>query len=279
MRAVFDLHADLTRDLAARLGDQALDLVVWPEDGAHFDLGKHPEVAAELGELATAVGAPLLVGSAEYPESGGRYNVSLLVAGPDGEILARYAKRHPVPFGEYIPFRTLARAVTSAVDRVSVDMIAGEEVGIVDLPVARTGTTVPLGDVICFEVVHDSLVTDAVRAGAQLLVVQTNNSSFGTTAESAQQLAMTRLRAIEQGRAAVHISTTGVSALISPAGIVLEALPAYTPGEMIHTLPLRTTLSPAARWGRAIGLTFAVSGAGLAVAGIVGAITRRRRKP
>jgi apolipoprotein N-acyltransferase len=264
--AVFQLHAGLAGALAQELGPDALDVMIWPEDSVGFDLGERPELAAEVGELAAAAGAPTLIGAAEYPETGGRYNVSLLLDG-DGQVIGRYAKRHPVPFGEYVPFRSLARRVTAATDRVQTDMLAGSEVGVIDLPVARTGGVVPLGVVICFEVVHDTLVTDAVRAGAQLLVVQTNNASFGRTSESVQQLAMSRLRAIEQGRTVVHVSTTGVSAVISPSGIVLDEVGAFTPGTMVQTVPLRTTLTPAARWGSALGWAGAALGAAITAAG------------
>jgi apolipoprotein N-acyltransferase len=277
VRAVFDLHADLSEQLARNLGGDALDLVVWPEDSSGFDLADRPDVAAEIGSLAARVGAPILVGASEYPEAGGRYNVALLID-TDGRILQRYAKRHPVPFGEYIPWRSLARRVTSAVDRVSQDMLAGDEVGVIDLPVPRTGQQVPLGEVICFEVVHDSLVAEAVLAGAQILVVQTNNASFGNSTESAQQLAMSKLRAVEHGRAVVHISTTGESALISPAGIVLESAAAYTPATLVATMPLRTSLTPAAHWGQRLSWAFAALGAALGAIGVATAMTRARRK-
>ena len=104
----------------------------------------------------------------------------------------RYVKRHPVPFGEYIPLRPLARAVSREVDRVGRDFVGG------DRPGRLTVGPVTVGDVICFEVAYDGLVRDV--AGADLLVVQTNNATFGRSAETWQQLAMGRLRAVEHGR-------------------------------------------------------------------------------
>jgi apolipoprotein N-acyltransferase len=278
MDAVLDLHTDLTANLLERSGPDAFDLVVWPEDSVAFDLRHDRETAHRVGELSAQANAPFLIGSTERPATGGRYNVSLVLDGADGQTIARYAKRHPVPFGEYIPWRSFARIFTKNVDRVSTDMLPGDEVGLMEIPIHRTGKTVPIGDVICFEVVYDSLVGDTVDAGAQLLVVQTNNASFGTTDQSVQQLAMTRLRAIEFGRAAVHISTTGVSALISPSGIVLDSLGAFTPGEMTADLPLRTSMTPAARWGRAISWTFAILGALAALSGFANTLTRRHHK-
>jgi apolipoprotein N-acyltransferase len=276
-RAVFDLHARLTEDVARQRGRGGVDVVLWPEDSVAFDLGAHREVVEELAALAGAVGAPLLVGSTEYPTDTERYNVSLLID-DEGRILDRYAKRHPVPFGEYMPWRSLARRVTAAADRVTWETLPGDEVGIVDLPVARTGEAVAIGEIICFEVAYDSLVREAVAGGAQLVAVQTNNASFGTSAESEQQLAMSRLRAIEHGRSIIHISTTGASAVISPAGIVLDAAPAHTPAAMVDTVPLRTSLTPATRHGRTVGWGISALGGGLFVVGAIHSLGRTRRR-
>jgi apolipoprotein N-acyltransferase len=276
-RAVVDLHARLTEAMVRDLGRDAVDVVIWPEDSVAFDLGARPDVADELGRLASAVGAPLLIGSNEYPTDTERYNVSLLID-EEGRISDRYAKRHPVPFGEYMPWRSLARRVTAAADRVTMETLPGDDVGVVALPVDRTGQVVPIGEIICFEVAYDSLVRDAVAAGAQIIAVQTNNASFGGSAESEQQLAMSRLRAIEHGRSVVHISTTGASALISPAGIVLDAAAPHTPATLVDTVPLRTSLTPAARYGRAIGWGVAALGAGLALLGAAYTLSRTRRR-
>ena len=120
---------------------------------------------------------------------------------------AMYLKRHPVPFGEYIPLRGLAKLVSSDVNLVTQDMVGGTGNGLLD---GRARSR--LGDVICFEVAYDSLVRSSVRAGAQLVVVQTNNATFGHTAETYQQLAMSRLRAVETGRTVAQVATTGLSA-------------------------------------------------------------------
>ena len=110
----------------------------------------------------------------------------------------------------------VARLFSPEVDLVARNFVAGHRVGVLDAGPAR------LGDLICFEVAYDNLVRDTVRAGAQLIVVQTNNATFGYTDESVQQLAMSRVRAVESGRAVVHVSTVGVSALIRPDGSVIQ---------------------------------------------------------
>ena len=163
--------------------------MVWPENGSDVDPRVDDAAAREIDTAARAVGAPLLVGTLEYPDTGGRYNTAVLWE-PGVGVTAHYDKQHPAPFAEYIPLREWVRPFSSAVDLVRNDMIAGTEVGLVPLRSERLGRTVGIGDVICFEVAYDTLVRDAVRAGGEILVVQTNNASFGYTDESTQQLAM-----------------------------------------------------------------------------------------
>ncbi|MEK8229001.1 apolipoprotein N-acyltransferase [Oerskovia sp. M15] len=155
----------------------------------------------------------------------------------------------PAPFGEYIPLRSFVRLFSAQVDRVSTDMLPGDEVAVIDLPSDRLGRTVRLGTVICFEVAYEELVREAVTSGAEILVVPTNNASFGYSAESTQQLAMSRLRAIETGRATVQISTVGVSGVIAPNGALLQSTELFTADQLIATLPLRDSFTPAVRAG------------------------------
>ena len=155
-------------------------------------------------------------------------------------------------------------------------MVAGDEVGVIDLTSERLGRVVPIGVGICFEVAYDDLIRDAVAAGAELLVIPTNNANFGMSDESTQQLAMSRLRAIEHGRATVQISTVGVSAVISPAGVVRERTELFTADQMVATVPLRTDLTPATRYGDVITWTVRGLAVALVAAGVAGARTIRR---
>lgn len=149
-----------------------------------------------------------------------------------------------MPFGEYIPLRSLARKVTNKVDLVPVDMTKGKGNGLV------TGGPMPIGDVICFEVAYDSLVRSSVEAGAQLLVVQTNNATFGHTAETYQQLAMSQLRAVENGRTVLQVATSGKSAVIDRSGrIVAQSGALFTPAVIVRTVDLSTSTTLATRLG------------------------------
>ncbi len=246
--AVLDNHVQGTYALLDQVEPGDLDLVLWPENGTDIDPQVDTKAATLIDDAAKAVDAPMLVGTVQYPESGGRYNTAVLWV-PGVGVTESYSKQHPAPFAEYIPLRSLVRPFSSAVDLVTNDMLPGDKPGYIPLPSERLGRTVGIGDVICFEVAYDAIVRDAVRAGGEVLVVQTNNASFGVSDESTQQLAMSRLRAIEHGRATVQISTVGVSAVIEPNGVISQETGLFTAEQMVASLPLRDTLTLATRLG------------------------------
>ena len=152
-------------------------------------------------------------------------------------------KRHPVPFGEYIPFRSLVRSVTKKVDLVPRDFARGSRPGVLQVGPVR------LADVICFEVAYDGVVRDAVRGGGRLLVVQTNNATFGRSGETSQQLAMGRLRAVELGRSVVVAATSGTSAVIAPDGRLQHRTKLFTRDITVQPVVLRSGTTTASRLG------------------------------
>lgn len=276
-RAVLDNHVAGTRALGEAVGDGQLDVVLWPENATDIDPRADSAAAAAIDGAARSVGAPILVGTDRYTDTG-RYNEMLLWQPGRGPVFT-YAKQRPAPFGEYIPLRGLVRLFSSEVDRVQVDMLPGNRPAVVPLNSPRLGRVVKLATVICFEVAFDDLVRDAVRNGAELLVVPTNNASFGRTAESTQQLAMSRLRAVEHGRATVQISTVGVSAVISPTGAIQERTALFTADTMLAELPLRTSRTPADQAGDGpVAIAVALALAGVA-AGIAATPARRPSHP
>lgn len=269
-RQVLDNHVTGTRALLEDVAPGELDVVLWPENGTDIDPQVDQEAADLIDEVAQEVGAPMLVGTVQYPPEGGRFNTAVLWQPGVGPV-ATYSKQRPAPFAEYIPLRSFVRHFSDAVDLVTRDMIAGTEPGVVPLESPRLERTVVLGDVICFEVAYDAIVRESVAEGGEILVVQTNNASFGWSDESTQQLAMSRLRAIEHGRATVQISTVGVSAVIAPNGAATQRTELFTADRMVATLPLRDTLTPATRAGDWPALTAAVLGVWAVLAGMVGA--------
>jgi apolipoprotein N-acyltransferase len=272
---VLNNHLEGTYTLAEDFAGE-LDVVLWPENGSDLDPQTTPDVARGLDAASTAVGAPILVGAQEFPETGGRYNVSLLWQAGNG-VIARYAKQHPAPFGEYIPMRSFLRLLSDQVDRVTTDMIPGVNPPYVDVPSRLGQGDYRLGTIICFEVAYDEIIRDAVLRGAQVLVIPTNNASFGFTAESTQQLAMSRMQAITTGRATVQISTVGVSGVITPDGTVVRRTGLFTDDEFVANLPLRSSITPAVAAGYWPGWVVGGLALVLVVAGVAGGIDARRR--
>ncbi len=262
-RAVLDNHVTGTHTLLQSAAAGSFDVVLWPENATAIDPRTDAAAAAAVERSAQAVGAPILLG-ADQRHSDGRYVQMLLWQPGRGPVFA-YSKQKVVPFGEYIPDRGLFRLLSPQVDRVGTDAKPGDQPAVVPLQVPRLGRVVPLATVIRFEVAFDDVVRIAVRDGAQLIVVATNNASFGRTAESTPQLAMTQLRAVEHERAAVLISTVGVSAVIAPDGTVEQRTGLFTPATIRTEVPLRTSLTPADRLGAAPVIVAVV----LALAGLL----------
>jgi apolipoprotein N-acyltransferase len=274
-RQVLDNHVTATEDLARQVAagqSPQPALVVWPENASDIDPLRNPDAARQIAAAATAIKAPILVGAVLRGDPGTNQvkNVGLLwqpVTGPD--LAQMYVKRHPVPFAEYIPLRRIARLVSTEVDRVRSDMVAGTTAGVV-----RTGPAV-LGDVICFEVAYDEIVRDTVTGGAQLLTVQTNNATFDV-AEARQQLAMVRLRAVEHGRESLMVSTVGVSAFVSASGRVRTSTGFNTRAVVVRDMRLGDSRTLATRlgfWPEAVATALAL----IALAGAVPLHRRRRR--
>jgi apolipoprotein N-acyltransferase len=164
-----------------------------------------------------------------------------LVWDPDTGPGQAYVKRHPVPFGEYLPLRSLLSRVITRFDRIPRDFAAGSEPGLLQVG------PVPAGVVICFEIAYDELVRDTVRAGGQVLVVQTNNATYGRTGQPEQQLAISQVQAVASGRTTLVAATSGISAVIDPHGQVLWRSTEFTADSTVTEVPMRAGLTPAMR--------------------------------
>jgi apolipoprotein N-acyltransferase len=246
-RQVLDNHIAETQKLAAKIKAGAVpppSLVVWPEDASDVDPFQDAAAYRDIDATVKAIGVPVLVGAIlQGPGPDHRRNAGILWSPTTGPGVT-YVKRHPVPFAEYIPLRSIAEFVSSDAKLVTQDMVPGHGNGVV------SGGPYPIGDVICFEIAYDGLVRSSVSAGARLLVVQTNNATFGHTAENYQQLAMSQLRAVETGRTVLQVATTGLSAVIGPdGGIRQRSGKLFTPADLVATVPLRTVRTPATRLG------------------------------
>lgn len=249
-RAVLDDHARVTQQAAVsvKAGTQRRpDLVVWPENASDIDPLRNPDAALVIKEAVDAINAPLILGAVLEEPRPNVSNASLMYL-PGKGLSGRYIKQHPVPFAEYIPYRSFFRHFSDKVDLVRSDFTAGKGPGVFRVP-ARNGGTIAAGTVICFEVAYDGLIRDTVDHGANVLLVQTNNATFGFTDESVQQLAISRMRAIEHARSIVHVSTVGVSAMITPDGTAHQRTGLFTPALLAADLPLRTDRTVSDRVG------------------------------
>jgi apolipoprotein N-acyltransferase len=235
-------------------GANAIDMVVWPEGAALPDPTRDPAAAAVLDGLSRKFGSPFIVGTITYRD-GKYFNTSLQWEAGKGAV-DYYDKKHPVPFGEYVPDRAFWRPFApSLIDLIGRDYTPGTRDNVFDVDGIRAGIS------ICFDIVDDQLLTDMMSGGAQVILAQTNNADFGQTDENQQQLAIARLRAIESGRSLVNISTVGSSQIIGPDGRTLSTIPPFKPGHMVADVPLGTTTTPATLLSR--GIEFLVAGLGL----------------
>jgi apolipoprotein N-acyltransferase len=255
--AVLDNHIEATRELAAdvRAGRvEQPELVIWPENDSDIDPFTDPEAFGAIDAAVKDIGVPVLVGAVVDGPGPEEVSNTGVVWDPQTGPGQRYVKRHPVPFGEYIPYRSLVRKLTDKVDLVPRDFAAGNEVGVLDVGPVR------LGDVICFEVAYDDLVRDVVTEGGRLIVVQTNNATFGRSGETDQQLAMGRLRALEHGRTVLVAATSGISAVIAPDGELVDTAPVFTREVLVHEVPVRDAHTLATRLGAGPELALAALG-------------------
>ncbi|WP_236834037.1 apolipoprotein N-acyltransferase [Blastococcus sp. KM273129] len=268
-RAVLDNHVQQTLRLADEVaaGRQPRpDVVLWPENSSDIDPYRNADAAARIQRAADAVGAPVLVG-AVVGGPGEFISNTAIVWSPEEGPGDTYVKRHPVPFAEYVPYRDFFRLFSEKVDLVRRDFAAGDEVGVLDVAGIR------LGDLICFEVVYDGLVRDVVDGGAGMLVVQTNNATFGYTDESEQQLAMSRVRAVEFGRSVAVAATSGISAVVAPDGTVVRSSELFEPAVFVEEIAQRDDRTVAQRLGVLPEALLTALGLGA----VLLAVLRRRR--
>ncbi|URN11501.1 apolipoprotein N-acyltransferase [Streptomyces radiopugnans] len=234
---------ELAEDVEAGRAERP-ELVIWPENASDLDPYRYPEAYAAIDRAAKAVGAPILVGAlVDHPDREGYVENQGIVWDPETGPGASYTKQHPVPFGEYVPYRDQLSKVVTRLQRVPRDFWPGESTGVMDVGPAR------LGDVICFEVAYDEIVRDTVNDGARALVIQTNNATYGNTGQPEQQLVMSRLRAVEHGRAVVTAATSGISAVVAPDGTIGQRTEEFTQDVITADLPLRDEITPADRIG------------------------------
>ncbi|MBX7464814.1 apolipoprotein N-acyltransferase [Streptomyces sp. NPDC059095] len=269
-RAVLDYHVRETLRLADRVRagkEPQPDFVLWPENSSDVDPFVDDDARAVIDQAAKAVGAPISVGAVVGGYGTKLYNEQVQWDPKLGPV-ATYDKRQIQPFGEYMPLRglisTFAPGYTSMVRE---DFSRGTKPGVFTM----SGTKV--GMATCYEAAFDWAVRDTVTAGAQLISVPSNNATFDRSEMTYQQLAMSRVRAVEHSRTVTVPVTSGVSAVIMPDGKVVQKTAMFTPASLVAKVPLRSSQTPATKLGTLPEWALVA----VAAAGLAWAVTRTVR--
>lgn len=259
-REVAQNHIRLNLELAS----DPPDLAVWPENSLDVDPAQDAQLRAAVEASIRTVGVPTLAG-AVTDAPGDHWLNQVLYYSPQGQVVDRYTKTHPVPFGEYVPFRRFLGWVEQ-LRVVPRDIVAGNEIRLFTVDGVKVGTP------ICFENIFPDLFRRFVAAGANLVVVTTNDSSWGDTAASREHVIMSQLRAVETGRWIVQAAISGESAVVDPRGRVVAHTDLFVPAIMRFDVPTSTSKTLYVRWGDWFPLA-----CGLAVLLLLGSQVIRRR--
>jgi apolipoprotein N-acyltransferase len=218
------------------------ELVLWPEDVVALDrpLAGSPE-AALLSRLAEELGTTLVVGVTE-PASATAFRNEIVAWDPSGHIVSVFEKVHRVPFGEYVPYRSFFSHLAD-LSGVPTDAVPGHGTGLMRTPAG------PLGLLVSFEVFYAGRSHSSVRAGAELLAVPTNTSSYSTAQVPAQEISAAVVQAVETGRDLVQAAPTGYSTVVTDRGVVVERSILGRRQVLVATVALRRGMTPYDHWG------------------------------
>ncbi|MEV4919540.1 apolipoprotein N-acyltransferase [Streptomyces tirandamycinicus] len=240
----------LSEELTRRLAGQRPDLVVWGESSVGADLAARRDLAARLAALSREVGAEVLVNvDARRSDRPGIFKSSVLV-GPGGPTGDRYDKMRLVPFGEYVPFRSVLGWVTSVGEAAGEDRMRGGRQVVMALPADEGRPGLRVGPLVCFESAFPDMSRSLAGSGAELLVAQSATSTFQDSWAPAQHASLAALRAAEAGRPMVHATLTGVSAVYGPDGEPLgPRLGTDESTAAVYEIPLARGTTPYVRFG------------------------------
>lgn len=249
-----------------------LDVVVWPENASDINPLDYPVARKTIDFFVNDfIKKPLIFGAITFRGSE-MFNSSLLWL-PEAGFSDIYDKKRPVPFAEYVPDRQIWEPLApDLIGLIWRDYSMGTRDGIFEVGDVKFGT------LICFELAIPELSAELVRQGAQVILAQSNNADFGTSNETFQQAAISRLRAIETGRPVIYASTVGPSAVYLPDGRIAYRQQAFTAQAFIAKLPLSDKLTPAMQIGEGFNIAVGVAATGLLLLPLIGRFGRRRVK-
>ncbi|MGW0629073.1 apolipoprotein N-acyltransferase [Streptomyces sp. NPDC002758] len=244
-RAVLDYHVRETLKLAADVKAGKVpkpDFVLWPENSSDVDPFANADAAVVIDEAARAIGVPISVGG--VVEKDGKLLNEQILWDPVKGATQTYDKRQVQPFGEYLPLRPLLGAINKDwTSMVRQDFSRGTQPGVFDIDGAKVGLAT------CYEAAFDWAVRDTVTHGAQMISVPSNNATFDRSEMTYQQLAMSRIRAVEHSRTVTVPVTSGVSAVIMPDGKITQKTGMFVPAYLVQKIPLRSSETPATELG------------------------------
>ena len=237
-------------------------VVVWPEASTPFFLDNDSALAAPIRTLAAQARVPFVIGTDEY--DGTHIFNSASVIGADGKTTGSYRKMHLVPFGEFVPLKKLLFFVGPLVEAVS-DFTAGTDPVVLDL-----GNDIHGSVAICYESTYPSLTRTFVNAGAQFLMVITNDAWFGNSSAPYQHFQMGAMRAIETGRYMTRAANTGITAVVDPYGRVIKRAEMFQPTSLTADIRLLDSRTIYTRYGDVMAWLCAV------LTAVVAVVLRRR---
>jgi apolipoprotein N-acyltransferase len=217
---VFQRHLNQT---LKSISKEEVDLIIWPENAVDVDINVDVEVKQQIVDLSSLLSTPVLVGG--VTRSGSYLQNQSTLFKP--EISQIYIKRYLTPFGEYLPLRKIASKVSHYANQI-VDFKAGIKDTIFKSDSASFQT------LICYELLDDSF---RKQIDSDFLVVQTNNATFGDTAQLDQERQIARVRAIETGRFIAYVSTTGTTSFIDNKGVVIAQTPKFISATLKEQIP------------------------------------------
>jgi len=247
---IYDSHLSQTQSL-----DGNFDLVVWPESSTGFnnDPGIHTRVQNDISTEAMRLDSYFLIGGDRPVENQYFENYGIFI-NKDGEIVDQYLKQHPVPFGEYIPFRKYLEWIPPLA-LVPRDMVRGDGQKIFMVNDTKIST------VISFEGSFQRYIRNSVQDGAELVVILTNQASYGESGMSDQFILMSRANAISNERPIVHAAITGKSAFIDYNGKVISKTELFETETLTEKLEVSKAETPYSKYGNYLNYIFIVFGA------------------
>jgi apolipoprotein N-acyltransferase len=266
-RATEVFYRHLTATEKALTKGQKPDLIIWPENSVDVDPFNNQKIGSAISALVDKAEVPLIIG-AVLRTDGQLQNASILWE-PKTGASTRYLKRHLTPFGEVMPLRSTLTFFSDLPNQIE-DFSAGAQAVIHKVGQAN------IAPVICFELIDDHLIQNSAGR-SNLFVVQTNSATFANTAESAQQLAITRIRSIEHARYAVSVSTVGISAIVDTNGIVLESTEENVAASINRAVALNATETIYDRVGQYAWVLILLVGLGFGAALTTAARMTKRR--